>query len=70
MNKITKTGLQGVWKMLYQEEIGIMILSPYGGRMNEILETKVPFPHRKRNLYKFNTWLIGMINEIGCQRST
>ena len=49
---ISETGLQGVWKMLYQEEAGIMILSPYGGRMNEISETEVPFPHRKGNLYK------------------
>ena len=49
---ISETGLQGVWKMLYQDEAGIMILSPYGGRMNDISETEVPFPHRKGNLYK------------------
>nr|F1BVB6.1 RecName: Full=Tetrahydroberberine oxidase; Short=THB oxidase; AltName: Full=(S)-tetrahydroprotoberberine oxidase; Short=BwSTOX; Flags: Precursor [Berberis wilsoniae]ADY15026.1 (S)-tetrahydroprotoberberine oxidase [Berberis wilsoniae] len=31
-----------------------IIMSPYGGRMNEISESEIAFPHRKGNLYKIN----------------
>jgi len=50
---IPKSGLEGAWKMLVEEEeaLSVMILEPYGGRMNEISESETPFPHRKGNLY-------------------
>ncbi|RDX89372.1 Berberine bridge enzyme-like 22, partial [Mucuna pruriens] len=49
---IPKSGLEGAWKMLLEEEtFAILILEPYGGIMNEISESEIPFPHRKGNLY-------------------
>ncbi|XP_024023545.1 cannabidiolic acid synthase-like 1 [Morus notabilis] len=39
---------------LYEEEVGRgwVELFPYGGKMNEISESAIPFPHRSGNLYK------------------
>ncbi|KAG5048871.1 hypothetical protein JHK85_009974 [Glycine max] len=48
---IPKSGLEGAWKLLLEEEIAFLILEPYGGRMNEISESEIPFPHRKGYLY-------------------
>ncbi|XP_044496262.1 berberine bridge enzyme-like 22 [Mangifera indica] len=49
---IPKNAIEGIWKMFQEEEeIAIMIMDPFGGKMNEILEFEVPFPHRKGNLY-------------------
>ncbi|KAL6992174.1 cinnamyl-alcohol dehydrogenase [Sarracenia purpurea var. burkii] len=51
---IPLTGLEGIWKRLYDEEakLAVLILSPYGGKMDEIPESAIPFPHRAGNLYK------------------
>ncbi|POO01108.1 Xanthine dehydrogenase C subunit [Trema orientale] len=45
---IPENGLEGMWKRLYEEEVGraIVIMSPYGGKMSEITESEIPFPHR------------------------
>nr|ABC41951.1 FAD-linked oxidoreductase 2 [Glycine max] len=48
---VPKSGLEGAWKLLLEEEIAFLIMEPYGGRMNEISESEIPFPHRKGNLY-------------------
>nr|BAZ95781.1 daurichromenic acid synthase like protein1 [Rhododendron dauricum] len=48
---ISEKGLQGLWKILGEEESGYMIWTPYGGRMSEISEFEIPFPHRSGNLY-------------------
>lgn len=48
---IPEAGLEGIWKRFLEEELVFMIMDPYGGRMNEISESHIPFPHRKGNLY-------------------
>ncbi|GMN67808.1 hypothetical protein TIFTF001_036867 [Ficus carica] len=39
--------------MLYEEDVGraMIYVFPYGGKMNEISESAIPFPHRAGNLY-------------------
>ncbi|KAA8514792.1 hypothetical protein F0562_017971 [Nyssa sinensis] len=51
---IPETGLEGIWKMFEEEEAELaqLIFSPYGGRMSEISESAIPFPHRAGNIYK------------------
>ncbi|KAG9129268.1 hypothetical protein Leryth_015656 [Lithospermum erythrorhizon] len=50
---ISKEGLEGIWKILHEENPGAsqLQLSPYGGKMAEILESETPFPHRKGILF-------------------
>ncbi|CAA3021165.1 cannabidiolic acid synthase-like [Olea europaea subsp. europaea] len=51
---IPKNGLEGIWKLFFKDEAeeAMMFLTPYGGRMHEISESAIPFPHRAGNLYK------------------
>ncbi|KAK6151976.1 hypothetical protein DH2020_014611 [Rehmannia glutinosa] len=51
---IPLSGFEGMWKLLNQREAGMaeMLVVPYGGRMSEISESTLPFPHRADNLYK------------------
>ncbi|XWS11475.1 hypothetical protein CRYUN_Cryun37aG0001200 [Craigia yunnanensis] len=48
---IPEEGLEGIWKMFLAEEMVFMIMDPFGGKMNKIPESTVPFPHRNDNLY-------------------
>lgn len=58
-NPIPETGLEGLWKRLFEDEGPLMIWNPYGGMMGKISETEIPFPHRRGVLYKIQyltTW--------------
>ncbi|XP_051125960.1 tetrahydroberberine oxidase-like [Andrographis paniculata] len=52
---IPEHGLEGLWKLMLEDEAELaqVIPVPYGGRMAEISESALPFPHRAGNLYKF-----------------
>ncbi|KAL3833741.1 hypothetical protein ACJIZ3_008477 [Penstemon smallii] len=51
---IPEYGLEGIWRLFYEQEAdeAEIILSPYGGIMDNISESSIPFPHRAGNLYK------------------
>ncbi|CAL5410319.1 unnamed protein product [Camellia sinensis] len=51
---IPVTGWEKIWKKFYEEEAETaqMIFSPYGGKMDEISESSIPFPHRVGNIYQ------------------
>ncbi|KAK5777996.1 berberine bridge enzyme-like 28 [Gossypium arboreum] len=53
---IPETTFEGLWTKFYKEEAqsAIMVFVAYGGKMDEILETETPFPHRAGNLYSIS----------------
>ncbi|XP_042028359.1 berberine bridge enzyme-like 18 [Salvia splendens] len=53
---IPEHGLEGMWRLFSEEEAAgaSLVISPYGGRMAEISESAIPFPHRAGNLYKIH----------------
>ncbi|KAJ1416967.1 Oxygen oxidoreductase covalent FAD-binding site [Sesbania bispinosa] len=62
---IPEIGLEGVWKMLLKEQtLALVIMEPFGGRMNEISESEIPFPHRKGNLYNMQYMVKWEVNGI------
>lgn len=63
-NPIPEIRLQGIWERFKQEEQVFMILDPYGGKMDEISEFEIPFPHRKGNLYNIQYIVKWEVNEI------
>ncbi|XVE74415.1 hypothetical protein DITRI_Ditri12bG0015300 [Diplodiscus trichospermus] len=50
---IPETALEGLWQLFLEVKPGLVeiIFSPYGGKMDEIQESEIPFPHRAGNLY-------------------
>ncbi|KAJ4783959.1 FAD-binding Berberine family protein [Rhynchospora pubera] len=48
---ISKEGLIGAINFLSQEPKAYVILDPYGGVMDRVGSSDLPFPHRKGNLY-------------------
>ncbi|KAK9115212.1 hypothetical protein Syun_022009 [Stephania yunnanensis] len=53
---ISKTGLQGLWRNIVQANgtAPMIVLIPNGGRMSEIPDAEIPYPHRAGNLYVAN----------------
>ncbi|KAL1328294.1 hypothetical protein AAHE18_13G363300 [Arachis hypogaea] len=51
---IPESGVEGLWPLFYEDEAqyALMIFNPYGGRMDEIPESEIPFPHRAGNICK------------------
>ncbi|XP_009615787.1 tetrahydroberberine oxidase-like [Nicotiana tomentosiformis] len=51
---IPEGGFEGLWRLFFEDEAkgAQVILSPYGGKMDEIAASAIPFPHRAGNLYK------------------
>ncbi|XP_056175564.1 berberine bridge enzyme-like 26 [Syzygium oleosum] len=61
---IPESGLEGMWERFFEEDEGVaqMIWTHYGGKMSEISESALPFPHRAGVLYKiqyFTSWTDG-----------
>lgn len=53
---ISAQGLNGVWERMLQLPIQTAILqyTPFGGKMDEYMESSLPFPHRPGLLYMYN----------------
>ncbi|KAK9105977.1 hypothetical protein Scep_022821 [Stephania cephalantha] len=51
---ISVAGLEGLWQRLLEEDNPEIMASPYGGRMSEISEREIAFPHRAGNIYLIN----------------
>ncbi|XP_015878344.4 tetrahydroberberine oxidase-like [Ziziphus jujuba] len=48
---ISESVLEVLWKWCLEEEKPILIFDPFGGKMDDISESEIPFPHREGNLY-------------------
>ncbi|KAL1226013.1 Berberine bridge enzyme-like 25 [Cardamine amara subsp. amara] len=44
-------GLKGMLKKFLEEDAALMIWTPYGGKMDKIPESEIPFPHRNGTLF-------------------
>ncbi|XP_027915624.1 cannabidiolic acid synthase-like 2 [Vigna unguiculata] len=46
-------GLRGLWRLLYDDKVedAVVQFAPYGGRMDEISESEIPFPHRSGYIF-------------------
>ncbi|KAJ1691001.1 hypothetical protein LUZ63_015156 [Rhynchospora breviuscula] len=56
---IQKSALEKVLSHLLDDYAGVIIMDPYGAKMDNISDTATPFPHRKGNLYNiqyFTEW--------------
>ncbi|OVA12244.1 FAD linked oxidase [Macleaya cordata] len=52
---ISQNGFEKIWRKLVEEgHWPQLFCSPYGGRMSEISESEIPFPHRKGNRFKID----------------
>jgi len=57
---IPKEAIESIWKSMIEGETLFMQWNPYGGRMEEILPSETPFPHRAGNLFLIqylNIWI-------------
>ncbi|XP_057768174.1 berberine bridge enzyme-like 15 [Salvia miltiorrhiza] len=44
---VPEGGLEGLWRVMMEEEAPLMIWNPFGGKMSRIPEAEIAFPHRK-----------------------
>ncbi|XP_071695272.1 berberine bridge enzyme-like 22 [Rutidosis leptorrhynchoides] len=51
-------------KKFIQQKLVFMIMEPFGGRMSEISEADVPFPHRRGNLYNIQYLVKWEVNDV------
>ncbi|KAF5824101.1 putative tetrahydroberberine oxidase [Helianthus annuus] len=59
---IPEEKLEDIWKWCLEGDNPLLIMEPHGGKMDEIEETEIPYPHRKGNLYSiqyFEQWQDG-----------
>ncbi|EOY23149.1 hypothetical protein QUC31_008118 [Theobroma cacao] len=51
---IPESGLEGIWEKFFEKEaeIAFMMMVAFGGKMDEIPEAALPYPHRAGNLYQ------------------
>jgi len=57
---IPKEAIESIWKSMIEGETLFMQWNPYGGRMEDILPSETPFPHRAGNLFLIqylNIWI-------------
>ncbi|KAG8365675.1 hypothetical protein BUALT_Bualt18G0131100 [Buddleja alternifolia] len=48
---IPENVFQGIRERVLEEQIAFVIMDPLGGKMEQIQESEIPFPHRKGNLF-------------------
>ncbi|KAL8102723.1 berberine bridge enzyme-like 24 [Apium graveolens] len=65
-------GLLGLWDYMFQlpDNQAFLQFTPYGGRMNEISETALPFPYRAGYLYMFNFFAVTCPTREACAEET
>ncbi|KAM7500095.1 hypothetical protein LguiA_024509 [Lonicera macranthoides] len=61
---IPEDALEGVWKRILKEDCHdlYLIMDPFGGKNDEILESKLPFPYRKGTLYNIQYLINWKVN--------
>lgn len=61
---IPEEALEGVWKRILKEDRHdlYLIMDPFGGKNDEILESKLPFPYRKGTLYNIQYLINWKVN--------
>ncbi|KAG6794244.1 hypothetical protein POTOM_003483 [Populus tomentosa] len=62
--------LKEIWERFSDENIEVpaMTFIPYGGKMNKISESSIPFPHRAGNLYKITHYTVAWSEEPASER--
>ncbi|KAJ0986279.1 hypothetical protein J5N97_004635 [Dioscorea zingiberensis] len=51
VNPIPRGAIKNLWNSLMEVDAAAITFEPYGGKMAEIPESQLPFPHRKGSLF-------------------